>query len=205
MANLDFFGVREDLRAVLVFVFGATDLRVFELSSEFDQELREFTSVDQVESAFRLGDASRGGQLLLNLWSPSVMKTLDIRRVELDQRRCKGHTFRYTLEGWGCIQLYLGGIQEKTIRWSHYGHNTEARARTWGHEDGADWDALKLLSNKIQYHIRCRLAVAKVRGRPILPEAFRLLSDGYALQAPFAAGPVTLLGSHRGGGGPDHG
>jgi hypothetical protein len=191
MANLDFSGVREDLRAVLFFVFGATDLRVFELSSEYGQELREFTSVDEVESAYPLGDASRG-RVHLNLWSPSVMRTLDIRRVELDPRHCKGHTFRYALEGSGCIQLYLGGAKDKTIVWSHYGHFTEAGARKWGHE-GPNWEALKKLSNKVHYHIRSRLAVAKAPGRPILPEAFRLLSDGYTLQGSFADVPLTVI------------
>ncbi len=55
-------------------------------------------------------------------------------------------------------------------------------AQKWDVDTGVNWDALKTLSNRIQYHIRKRLAVAKVPGRPVLPQAFELARSGYALK-----------------------
>lgn len=53
-----------------------------------------------------------------------------------------------------------------------------------------DWGALKGLSNKIQYHIRNRLSVTRVPGRPVLAEAYGYARSGYALKED-AASPNT--------------
>jgi hypothetical protein len=45
-----------------------------------------------------------------------------------------------------------------------------------------NWEALKRVSNRIQYHVRKRLAAAKAEGRPVLPQAFELARAGYALK-----------------------
>jgi hypothetical protein len=49
-------------------------------------------------------------------------------------------------------------------------------------DDGVNWEALKTVSNRIQYHIRKRLAAGKVPGRPVLPQALELAQSGYALK-----------------------
>jgi hypothetical protein len=49
-------------------------------------------------------------------------------------------------------------------------------------DHGVNWESLKTLSNRIQYHIRKRLAVAKVPGCPVLPQAHELARSGYALK-----------------------
>lgn len=199
MGTLDFFAAKEDLRALLAFLFEETDARVFEHYSEYDQELREFRSVEQVESTFpQLGSAQSGRQsVLLQLWSPSVEADLEVQRIELDPRRCRGATFRYTLENSSSMQLYLGGVVDRTITVSHFGHNSEARARKWGNAAGVDWSALKTLSNRIRYHIRQRLAAAKVPGRPVLGAALRLLSEGHSLEGVPADVPVVTTGPAR--------
>ena len=45
-----------------------------------------------------------------------------------------------------------------------------------------DWQALERLSERVRNHIRRRLAVARVPGRPVLPEAYKLARSGYALK-----------------------
>lgn len=45
-----------------------------------------------------------------------------------------------------------------------------------------DWEALKTLSNRIQYHVRKRMAAGMVPGRPVLPQALELARSGYALK-----------------------
>ncbi|MCA9068186.1 MAG: hypothetical protein KDA84_04650 [Planctomycetaceae bacterium] len=181
MANLDFYAVRDDLKCLIDFLIGETDVRIFESYSKYSEELREFADFEDLCSAFDVGldEHGSGNAVLLQLWSPSVMPNVDVRRIELLPSKCDGHTFRYCIEGWGLIQLYLGGIHNQCLTNSHYGHNSQRRAENWGHAEDVDWDALKKLSNRIQYHIRRRLAVAKVPGRPILPAAFRLLQQDF--------------------------
>lgn len=183
-ANLDFFAAEDDLRAVLDFIFSSTDARVFESYSEFGAELREFHSVDELAAVFPLGTDPHGNGCvaLLMLWSPSVMRDLSIRRFALNPAACDGHTFRHSIEGGGLIQLYLGGVFERVVTRSHYGHQSQVRAETWEVDDGVNWEALKTLSNRIQYHIRKRLAVGKAASMPVLPQALELARSGYALK-----------------------
>jgi hypothetical protein len=184
MASLDFFAVREDILDILGFLYAETDFRVFELASRFGQELREFRSAEEVERIFPIGlDVhGQGFGSTFHLWSPAVMHRLDIQRVALDPRRCEGHTHRYELAGGALVQLYLGGVHGRVITKSHYGHNSRERAEKWGVSGEADWGALAKLSSKVQYHIRKRLAVDRVPGRPILAGAHRLWIEGYDLK-----------------------
>ena len=182
--NLDFFAAEADHRAVLAFLFSSTDVRVFESYSEFSAELREFHSTDELAAAFPLGADPHGNGLaiLLQLWSPSVMRDLTIRRFKLDPVHCDGHTFRHNIEGGGLMQLYLGGVCDRVVTKSHFGHQSRVQAEAWGVANGVNWEALKTLSKRIRYHIRKRLAAGKVPGRPVLPQALELARAGYALK-----------------------
>jgi hypothetical protein len=182
--NLDFFAAEADQRAVLDFLFSSTDVRVFESYSEYGAELREFRSTDELATAFPIGTDpyGNGSVVLLQLWSPSVMRDLTIRRFALDPAHCDGHTFRHNIEGGGLMQLYLGGVCGRVVTKSHFGHQSQVRARAWAVDDGVNWEALKTLSNRIQYHIRKRLAAGKLPGRPVLAQALELARAGYALK-----------------------
>jgi hypothetical protein len=182
--QLEFFAAREDQVELLRFLFTQTDVRVVEHSSRPDSDLLEFKSVDEVATAFNLGDDPHGNGLscTLALWSPSVIRKLEIRRIDFDPNKVANARFRYEPAGGALMQLYLGGLNGLTITKSHFGHNSQVRARNWGIDKGADWQALGVLSRRIQYHIRSRLAVARVPGRPILAHAGRLWREGYALK-----------------------
>ena len=183
-ANLDFFAAETDQRAVLDFLFSSTDVRVFESYSKFDADLREFHSTDELAAVFPLGTDQHGNghAILLQLWSPSVMSELTIERFALNPAACDGHTFRHRIEGGGLMQMYLGGICGQVVTMSHYGHQSRVRAKKWDMDQGVDWESLKTLSNRIQYHIRKRLAAGKVPGRPVLPQALVLARSGYSLK-----------------------
>jgi hypothetical protein len=92
MANLDFYAVREDLIDLLSFIYAETDCRLFESYSEFDKDLREFKSTEQLLSAYDLGcdPHGNGSAVLLTLWSPSVSSNVKVERISLDARKCKG-------------------------------------------------------------------------------------------------------------------
>lgn len=182
--NLDFFAAESDQRAVLDFLFSSTDVRVFESYSEYDTELREFRSTDELAAAFPLGTDphGNGNAVLLQLWSPSVMRDLTVRRFALNPAACNGHTFRHNIEGGGLMQLYQGGVCGRVVTISHFGHQSQVRAQKWDVDQGVNWAALQTLSNRIQYHIRQRLAAGKVPGHPVLPQALELARSGYALK-----------------------
>jgi hypothetical protein len=182
--NLDFFAAEADQRAVLDFLFSSTDVRVFESYSEYDADLREFRSTEEIAATFPLGTDpyGNGGVILLRLWSPSVLRDLTIERFALKPEHCEGHTFRHRIDGGGLMALDLGGVCGRVVTKSHFGHMSRTRARAWEVDDGVNWEALKTLSNRIQYHIRTRLAAGKVPGRPVLPQALELARAGYALK-----------------------
>jgi hypothetical protein len=182
--NLDFFAAEADQRAVLDFLFSSTDVRVFESYSEFDSELREFSSIEELLATYPLGRDPHGNgrAVLLQLWSPSVMRELTIERFALDPAHCNGHTFRHRIDSGGLIQLYLGGVCDQVLTISHFGHQSQVRAQKWDVDHGVNWDALKTLSNRIQYHIRKRLRAGKVPGGPVLAQALELAQAGYALK-----------------------
>lgn len=201
-ANVNFFAVAEDLRAILDFIFSSTDVRVFESYSAYDQELKEFCSTEDICAAFPLGNDSdgNGNAVLLQLWSPSAMSELSIKRIELNPAACKGHTFRHTIEGGALIQLYLGGIHNQIITQSHFGHQSQNRAQKWAADYNIDWHSLKILSNKIQYFIKRKLAAVKVSSCPVLPKAYELACSGYSLKTtaktPWAYELASAVNTH---------
>ena len=184
-ANLDFFAAEVDQRAVLDFLFASTDVRVFESYSEYDADLREFRSTDELAAVFPIGIDRHGNgtAVCLELWSPSVMSELTIERFALNPAACNGHTFRHRISGGALMQLYFGGVHERVVTKSHFGHQSQIRAQKWDMDHGINWELLKTLSNRIQYHIRKRLAVAKVPGCPVLPQAYGLALSGYVLKS----------------------
>jgi hypothetical protein len=175
MANLDFYGLKSDLQKLLAFIYDETDIVIFELSSEFDCEIRCFESLQKLESAFDIGQTPKG-QFHFQLWSASVMKEPQPRRIELKVKR---HSFRYSIEGAGLMQLYLGGLRENVIGHTHFGHWNEAGAkeRCVLPINDCNWEALKKISGKIQRFIRGS-SVAKLYSRPILPDAFSSIQSG---------------------------
>jgi hypothetical protein len=171
-ANLDFFAAEADQKAVIDFLFSANDVRIFESYSEPDTDLREFRSIEELVAAFPLGidPHGNGSAVLLELWSPSVMSELTITRFALDPIKCHGHTFRHRIDGGALMPLYFGGVHQRVITKSHFGHQSQTRAAAWNLDHGINWEALKTLSNRIQYHIRKRLAAGKFPGCPVLPQ-----------------------------------
>jgi hypothetical protein len=182
MAGFSFYAVTEDLRQLFHFLFEETDVRVFESYSEPDAVLREFRSYQELTAAFAIGvdEYGNGNRHKLQLWSPRVTQAVSIGRFDLKPTVRRSQKFRHSISGVGLIQLYLGGRHENQITESHYGHWNEAgaRQRSCGNVDEVDWAALKLLSGRVQRHLRNRLAAAKVESLPILAGAYAEMQAG---------------------------
>lgn len=179
MANLDFYGLQSDLKKVLSFIYNETDIVIFESYSQYDRELRRFVSLAELQAAFEVG-LSPESQILLQLWSPSVISEPVPRRIEL---KVKGFSFRYCMEAVGLIQLYLGGLRNNSIVESHYGHWSKAGAEQRSALPTADcnWESLKKLSGRLQRFIRSN-AAAKFDGRVVFPEAYEAIQKGSSLR-----------------------
>lgn len=186
MPNCDFYAAKQDREPVLRFVFDRLDCRVFESVSAYDSDLVEFTSFDQLWSRPETGKCIRKSHsMLLQLWPVKASNMVAISRIDLNPAKTKGATYRYRIEGWGLIQLYLGGLSELGLIVSHTNHNSEKRALHWagayqkalGHPGDWDWSIVRSQSGMLNRHIR-KLAVSKIGSRPVLANAQRLLDDG---------------------------
>ena len=92
------------------------------------------------------------------LWTPRFKGDLIFRKVDLDPNHCGGHSFRYSTNGWGLIQLYFGGINNNELHRSHIGHQSEKRALTWETEHKElglvnkwDWKEIEQAGRKLKY------------------------------------------------------
>ncbi|MEO0574355.1 MAG: hypothetical protein AAF004_02745 [Pseudomonadota bacterium] len=196
MAQLDFYALRSDIETILEFVFEQTDCRVFESYSRPSHELREFSSLDSLRGSDFL--EANHGRYFLRLLSKSINCEPIIREFTLTKTGQK----RQEVNGPGMFQIDEGhrlDTQGDALSWSTFRHWNEAGAKqrsSFPDEllETVDWKRMRRISGQIQRHIRNKLAVAKIRTRPILPDAFRVLDESQFLWA----GPgVVAKGSDR--------
>lgn len=181
MPNCDFYALAPDCEAILDFVFSNRDWRLLEAYSLPDRELRTFTSVGAVTSAF---DLTRE-HAQLKLYAPEMRGHVTPERINLKPGVLGNATFRYSTNGWGLIQLRFEAPRQETLAASHTNHNSQNRAERWAPtypEDAEyvatwDWAAVTRVSGRLVRHIRS-LGAAKVGSRPVLPAALEAQRNG---------------------------
>ncbi|SFS73098.1 hypothetical protein [Paenibacillus sp. BC26] len=181
MANLDFYSTRNDQLKLLDFIFSELNFRVFQSYSDFDSEIEEYKSTIEIDDKYCVGIDKHGNgtHCLFQLWSPTIMDKLEINKINLDEKT--GHTYRYNIEGFALVQLYLGGIHNNYISKSHIGSNSEARAKSWGYISGVNWENHKKEINKLCNYIR-RDSKVKIKGRVVMQEALDFTRNNYLLK-----------------------
>jgi hypothetical protein len=159
---------------------------VFESDSAFGQDLTEFSTIDGLMTKLDVGTCkSDGDRVRLQLVVPSASSLYRIRRIKLALDQCDRHTFRYTIEGWGLIQLDLGGIGPNGAVSSHTNNFSTKGARK-GEPPGSDkgavdswnWSEVQSISSKLNRFIRNKVSVGKLGSRPVLPEAHEAFMTG---------------------------
>lgn len=182
--HLGFFAARDDQIALIEHLLNDLGLKVFELYSRPDCDLREFRSAAEVAAAFPLGHSSTGSATVtsLQLWSTEVVPEPKPERFELDPRRCGGHTLRHRLVAPGLIQLHLGGLHKTVLTLSTVEHLSETKARAGKLECDVNWLALKAMARKIRYQISRRMASASVPGCAVMQHALALVRTGVSLR-----------------------
>lgn len=186
MPNLDFYAIGGDLDEVLDYVFTSTGCRVFESFSAFDTDLVEFLDADTLRRNRPVGSCQQGMvSVLLQLLIPSAAHLPRIRRIDLPPGNSDGHRFRHVIEGFGLLQLYLGGLSPNGIVASHTSHASHQRARAWhetapdlGPVDAWNWAELTRTSEALNHLIRTKLVATTIGNCPVLREAYRAFDSG---------------------------
>ena len=183
--NYNFLATKSDKLTVLNYLFDHTDLQVLDSYSKYGQEICQYKSTAEIAAKF---DLETGGQFAVafQLWSPRFGGEVLFKRIELKPRYCNGHTFRYSAEGWGLIQLYLGGCQNNILSYSHIGHFNEKGALGWedvsqekGKVNRWNWKEIAATSRSMKYQIH-KMAIDKIGSMSVLPGADNLIKSGVA-------------------------
>lgn len=158
--TFDFLADKQTKIDILEFIFKDTDLRVFDLGSVYGQEICEYKSVDDITKKFDLINGDKFA-VTFQLWSPRHKGKPLFKKIDLDPKLCQGHTFRYSTEGWGLIQLYFGGIKHDKQNESHIGHFNEKSAQKWestntinGKVSDWDWKEIQKTSGQLKRKIQ---------------------------------------------------
>lgn len=109
MPNCNFYAIDNDFVEILNFIFDEMECRVFESYSEYEKDLVEFSSAQEVVEHYQLTEFSNTPKrsAILMLWPVKASENVKINRIELNPKKCQGATHRYRVDGWGLISLEL--------------------------------------------------------------------------------------------------
>jgi hypothetical protein len=180
----DFFANKIDKLEILDFIFKETDLKIYDLGSPYGLEICEYKSVNDIDSKFDLDNGDKFA-MTFQLWTPRHKGKPVFRKINLDPKHCNGHTFRYSTDGWGLIQLYFGGLKNNELNQSHIGHFTEKEAlkneniTTFnGRVDSWDWTEIQSTSRMLKNYIHNKLSIRKIGSFGVLKGADLLEKNG---------------------------
>lgn len=186
--NYNFFADKQDKLEILDFIFKDTDLHVYDLGSPYGQEICQYKTVDEISSKFDLDNGDKFA-VTFQLWTPRHKGKLLFRKIDLDPKHCNGHTFRYSTDGWGLIQLYFGGLKNNELNQSHIGHFNEKGALKWADTNNVnglvsswDWKEIQATSRKLKHQIHNKLATRKIGSLGVLSGADKLETKGIKLR-----------------------
>ena len=185
--NYNFFAGKADKLKILDFIFRNTDLQVYDSYSPYGQGICQYKTVNEISSKFDLDNGDKFA-VAFQLWTPRHKGKPLFRKIDLNPKYCKGHTFRYSTQGWGLIQLYFGGLKNSELNQSHIGHFDESGAlkneisTTFnGKVNAWDWTEIQATSRKLKYQIHTKLATRRIGSVGILSGAEQLETQGIKL------------------------
>jgi hypothetical protein len=180
----DFFANETDKIEVLNFIFRDTDLQVFDLASIAGQAINEYKTTEEIVSKFDLCTGDKFA-VTFQLWTPRLKGDLVFRKVDLDPKYWNGHTFRYSTDGWGLIQLYFGGVKNNELNRSHIGHQSRKRALAnenshpeMGQVGKWDWSEVEKAARGLKYQIHNKMTKRKLGQVGVFVGADRLAEQG---------------------------
>ncbi|MCG6142730.1 hypothetical protein [Leptospira mtsangambouensis] len=184
MPNCDFYANSTDFQLIINFILKDLECKIYESYSDYEKPISEFHSFEELNDKYSILKNEMKNNVYLQIYNPKASKNLKFRKIELDPNKCDGFKFRYSCDGWGLIQLYLGKLENNILKNSHTNHNSEKRASKWEniHENSLgkihewDWKIVNSTSRKLNRFIKNQ-SKDKINSRYILPEAFKLLKS----------------------------
>jgi hypothetical protein len=119
-----------DLAKLASFLFEEAEPTVFEAYSPFGQPVRKFTRAAELLSDIE--EEIRRGQKFLyySVHFTDTRGHVLQRKIKLDPRKCDGHTWRHTVQGWGLIQLQADLKRPPGVE-CRIAVNSQKRASAW--------------------------------------------------------------------------
>jgi len=186
MPNCDFYATIDDHKELLDWLFAEGTCDVYESYSDFESELKKFSSTSEVldcfEKTYRTGEKWKSVEL--KIYVLGAGPTFIPRRFSVDPQCCDGATYRYTALGWGLIQLYLHRATQDGLESSHTNHFTKkgVMAKAMTEEDCLNidsWDFKKItaFSSRLNRQIK-KVSVGKLNSRPVLAGGLKVWESG---------------------------
>jgi hypothetical protein len=140
--------------------FEETDVAIYSAYSEFGQSIEKFDCSDAAVSHYKAHLAN--GRLFFHylVHYRDCGGHIDEQRISLNPKRCKGHTFRYAIRGWGLIQLQAD-LKEGGMADCRVAVNSEKRAWAWSSQysdlrspDLWDWPSVGRHARRLNNRLR---------------------------------------------------
>ena len=119
-----------DVKRVVEAIFITGNPKIYEDYSAFDSEIVSFTNASELTSYIARPRPKNESYLGFVVHYPDTQGFVEKRKIILNKEKCGGHSYRYSMSGWGLIQFQLN-LQKAPDITCRFAVNTEKRANTW--------------------------------------------------------------------------
>lgn len=135
---------REDLTELVKFVFEISAATVFQAYSAYGQGLRCFGTPAELLADIELQIAKGALFLLYAIHYPDTKGHIEKAKITLNPKKCDGHTWRFSISGWGLIQFQADLRRVPNIE-CRIAVNSQVRSEAWASQiptlkDPSLWD-----------------------------------------------------------------
>ena len=111
-------------------VFDPMNVDVYTSDSKFGKQTRTFRSARECAEYFKEQISAGSNFVGFAVHYLDTNGHIEDRRISLDPAKCDGHSFRYSIGGWGVINLQFHIDSNGDVR-CNVDVNSEKRAKTW--------------------------------------------------------------------------
>ena len=143
------------LREIICAIFDQGDVVVKQAYSDFDCPTRQFGDVEALIQDLSYQPGQKVASFSYVIYYPEAKGHTHEKRINLKPESCMGHTFRFTQEGWGLIQLQCNFRDYPKIE-CRIAVNSRVRAGNWfgtypdyENPDMWDWEVVKKKAGRL--------------------------------------------------------
>ena len=121
----------DDISRIVEAIFASGNPKVYEAYSAFDSDILSFSNAGKILSYIAIPRPKEKESFLgFAVHYPDTRGFVKKRKINLHKEKCGGHSYRYSMDGWGLIQFQLD-LQKAPDIACRFAVNTEKRANTW--------------------------------------------------------------------------